>query len=136
MGFRDLGFNLFFSMLAVGIIHTGFSYPTRLGHSWIPDPFLRLYVDDIHKAKVRGYRGYALVCSAKPSQHGSDSGVFDNEGRFVPQNFENLFSKYGRAKEENLSLGDLFSLMRGQRCAADPFGVSRWSIGTIRQMLT
>lgn len=53
-GFRDLGFNLLFSMLAVGIVHSGFSYPTRLGHSWIPDPFFRLYMDGIHKAKVRG----------------------------------------------------------------------------------
>lgn len=53
IGFRDLGFNIAFSLLAMVIINTGFSYPTRLAHSWIPDPFFRVYLDSIHKAKVR-----------------------------------------------------------------------------------
>lgn len=53
VGFRELGFNLVFSMVAMAIIHLGFSYPTRLGYSWIPDPWFRVYVGTIHKAKVR-----------------------------------------------------------------------------------
>ena len=52
-GFRDLGFNILFSLLAVLIINLNFSYPTRLAHSYIPDPFFRVYVSSIHKAKVR-----------------------------------------------------------------------------------
>lgn len=51
-GFRELGFNIIFSLLALLIIHSGFSYPTRLGHSWFPDPLFRVYVGSIHKAKV------------------------------------------------------------------------------------
>lgn len=52
VGFRDLGFNIPFSLLAVVIINFNFSYPTRLAHSWLPDPFFRVYVSSIHKAKV------------------------------------------------------------------------------------
>lgn len=51
-GFRELGFNIFFSLLAVAIINLNFSYPTRLAHSYLPDPFFRVYVSSIHKAKV------------------------------------------------------------------------------------
>lgn len=51
-GFRELGFNAVFSLLALLIIHSGFSYPTRLAYSWLPDPLFRVYVGSIHKAKV------------------------------------------------------------------------------------
>jgi hypothetical protein len=56
-GFRELGFNMVFSLLAMVIIHSGFSYPTRLGHSWLPDPLFRVYVGSIHKAKVSWSKG-------------------------------------------------------------------------------
>lgn len=52
-GFRDLGFNIVFSLVAVLVINLNFAYPTRLGHSVIPDPWFRVYVSSIHKAKVR-----------------------------------------------------------------------------------
>ena len=57
-------------------------------------------------------------------QHGSDSGAYDPEGRFVPQAFENMFSKYAKTHKGALTLGELFGFMHGQRCAADFFGVS------------
>ena len=52
IGFRELGFNILFSFLAVLIINLNFSYPTRLAHSFLPDPWFRVYVDAVHKAKV------------------------------------------------------------------------------------
>jgi len=52
VGFRELGFNILFSIVAMLIIHGGFSYPTRLAYSWIPDPLFRVYVGSVHKAKV------------------------------------------------------------------------------------
>jgi hypothetical protein len=57
IGFRDLGFNVLFSLLAMLIVNVNFSYPTRLAVSWWPDPLFRVYVGGIHKAKV----GFALV---------------------------------------------------------------------------
>lgn len=53
IGFRELGFNILFSILAMLIINVNFSYPTRLAVSYIPDPRFRVYVHGIHKAKVR-----------------------------------------------------------------------------------
>lgn len=87
------------------IININFSYPTRLAHSYMPDPWFRVYVDSIHKAK-----------------HGSDSGTYDPEGRLVPQSFENMFSKYNKHGDGTLTLSELFTMIKGHRCAADPFG--------------
>jgi hypothetical protein len=58
------------------------------------------------------------------AQHGSDSGTYDPEGRFIPQLFENLFAKWDKDNDGALTLRELFSMMKGHRCAADPFGVS------------
>lgn len=46
------------------------------------------------------------------------------EGRFVPQMFENLFAEYDKDGDGALTLRETFNLMKGHRCAADPFGVS------------
>ncbi|KAG8162152.1 hypothetical protein KVR01_007917 [Diaporthe batatas] len=104
-GFRELGFNIVFSLVMMFIIHTGFSYPTRLAYSWVPDPLFRVYVGSIHKAK-----------------HGSDSETYDSEGRFRPQQFEDMFAKYDKKGDGTLTLTELFQLMHGNRNAADPFG--------------
>jgi hypothetical protein len=104
-GFRDLGFSILFSLLAMLIINVNFSYPTRLALSWWPDPLFRVYVGGIHKAK-----------------HGSDSGTYDKEGRFVPQNFEDMFSKWDVTHSGSLSAGELWRMIKGNRLAADPFG--------------
>lgn len=52
VGFRELGFNILFSLIALMVINFNFSYPTRLAISWFPDPYFRVYVGSIHKAKV------------------------------------------------------------------------------------
>ncbi|KAM7205143.1 Caleosin related domain containing protein [Naviculisporaceae sp. PSN 640] len=106
-GFRDIGFSILFSILAALIINGGFSYVTRIAYSYIPDPFFRVYVGSIHLAK-----------------HGSDSGVYDREGRFVPQAFEDMFARWDTNNEGALSGAQLFNLIRGNRLAVDPFG---WS---------
>jgi len=110
VGFRELGFSMLFSLAAMVIIHVNFSYPTRLACSIVPDPWFRVYVGGIHKAK-----------------HGSDSGVYDREGRFVPQAFEDLFTRWttsgtGNGKEDGLSARQLWDMIRGHRLAGDPFG--------------
>jgi hypothetical protein len=101
-GFHALGFGIFLSLLAVFIIHANFSYPT--GKSWLPDPFFRIYTERIHKDK-----------------HGSDTGTYDTEGRFMPQKFEDVFAKYADGRDY-LTIYDLPDLLKGQRCIADPIG--------------
>lgn len=61
IGFRELGFNMLFSFLATLIINLNFSYPTRLAHSYIPDPWFRVYVGSIHKAKVCPLHSYIYM---------------------------------------------------------------------------
>ncbi|KAF9782572.1 hypothetical protein IL306_010798 [Fusarium sp. DS 682] len=103
-GFRELGFGLFFSIGSL-LIPIFFSYPTRLGHSWLPDPLFRIYVNDIHKAK-----------------HGSDTGIFDYDGNFSHERFEHMFQRFDTSGEGGLTADDLWRLWAKDRCAADPAG--------------
>lgn len=41
------------------------------------------------------------------TKHGSDSGVYDTEGRFVPQRFEDLFSKFDVTSKGGLDFDDI-----------------------------
>lgn len=101
-GFRGLGFNILLCWFAVFVIHSSFSYPTVPGH--LPDPFFRIYLKSIHKDK-----------------HGSDSGTYDSEGRFIPQKFEDMFSKYADDRDY-ITVKDVWNLLKGQRVVFDPFG--------------
>ena len=101
-GFRAVGFNPIISLLSVFIIHGFFSYPTT--GSWVPDPFFRIFIARINKDK-----------------HGSDTQTYDNEGRFVPQNFENIFAKYADGRDY-LTKWDIVNLLKGQRLLLDPIG--------------
>ncbi|PGH16411.1 hypothetical protein AJ79_01742 [Helicocarpus griseus UAMH5409] len=101
-GFYKLGFGFFLSLLAVFIIHANFSYPTL--DTFIPDPLFRVYIKNIHKDK-----------------HGSGTGVYDNEGRFVPQKFEDIFSKYADG-QDFISSWQLWYMLKGQRLISDPIG--------------
>ncbi|PQE22906.1 hypothetical protein CJF30_00008474 [Rutstroemia sp. NJR-2017a BBW] len=105
IGFRRLAYNPILALIAVFVIHANFSYPTLPNGRILPDPFFRLYTENVHKDK-----------------HGSDSGTYDHEGRFVPQKFEDIFSKYGSGDKQGITLKETWNYMKGQRCIADPIG--------------
>jgi peroxygenase len=54
-------------------------------------------------------------------KHGSDTGTYDHEGRFVPQKFEDIFAKYAEGRDY-LTIWDVWNVLKGQRCIADPIG--------------
>ena len=54
-------------------------------------------------------------------KHGSDTGTYDHEGRFLPQKFEDIFAKYAEGRDY-LTIWDVKNVLRGQRCIADPIG--------------
>ena len=91
------------------IIHFALSYPTIPG--LLPDPFFRIYLDHLYKDK-----------------HGSDSMTYDNEGRFKPQNFEDIFAKYDVGQKGGLDWRDVFQMLKGQRMVFDLFG---WSAAAL-----
>jgi len=105
-GFRKVGFSIPFSVFATSFIHIGLAYPSQ--ESWIPflgNPLFKIYVKRINKDK-----------------HGSDSESYDTEGRFVPEKFEEIFSKYDRDNKGGLNFSDIVRMIRGNSNAFDPFG--------------
>ncbi|CAN9427333.1 unnamed protein product [Alternaria alternata] len=102
VGFYRLGYGIILSIVAVFVIHSNFSYPTCSG--WLPDPFFRIFLKNVHRDK-----------------HGSDTGTYDHEGRFVSQRFEDIFAKYAEGRDY-LTIWDVGNVLKGQRCIADPIG--------------
>ncbi|KAK8547969.1 hypothetical protein V6N13_055188 [Hibiscus sabdariffa] len=102
-GMRNLGFGRFESLFAAILINIGLSYSTLTG--WLPDLHFPIYIDRIHKCK-----------------HGSDSASFDTEGRFIPMNFENIFSKYARTVPDKLSFKEVWHMTESNRNQYDFLG--------------
>ncbi|KAE8651800.1 peroxygenase [Cucumis sativus] len=103
VGLRAIGFNMIMSLVMAVIINFAMSYRTQQG--WIPSPFFPIYIYNIHRDK-----------------HGSDTGTYDTEGRYIAANFENMFSKYARTQPDKLSLGEIWDMTEANRLAFDPYG--------------
>ncbi|GAA5878394.1 hypothetical protein JCM8547_007906 [Rhodosporidiobolus lusitaniae] len=102
-GFHELGYALFWCIIAVFIINPAFSLFTF-------DSFFcllrwRIPVKNIHRAK-----------------HGSDTGVYDEEGRFVPARFERIFSMFDEDNKGGLTFIEGLKMMHRNRNVLDPIG--------------
>lgn len=102
IGFHRLGFGVILSLIAAFIIHINFSLPTAKG--WLPDPLFRINMVNMSRTK-----------------HGGDTGTYDSEGRFVPQKFEEIFTKYAGGRGY-LTFWEGVEMLRGQRNVNDVIG--------------
>ncbi|KAF7827566.1 putative peroxygenase 4 [Senna tora] len=53
------------------------------------------------------------------AKHGSDSGVYDTEGRFVPSKFEEIFSKHAKTNSNALTSDELMAMLKANRVPKD-----------------
>ncbi|CAG8433870.1 7007_t:CDS:2 [Diversispora eburnea] len=110
-GLRKLGFNFILALFFTFAIHSGFAYPSQ--ESWIPilcNPFFKIYTDRIHKCK-----------------HGNDTETLDTEGRFVPEKFEEILTKFDREGKGGLSFSDIVRMINVNYNIFDFFGYySSW----------
>ncbi|GAA6025267.1 hypothetical protein JCM10207_009017 [Rhodosporidiobolus poonsookiae] len=102
-GFREMGFSFFWCTFAMSVIHFFFSYFTAPG--FLPDPFFRIFLKNGHRSK-----------------HGSDTGVYDPEGRFIPAKFEEMFSKFDKDNKGGLTFKEGLHMIHANRQAVDPIG--------------
>lgn len=105
-GFRDIGYNAVVSFIAPFFIHGGMSIPTQ-DRPWLPDLRFPIYVKNIHRVV-----------------HGSDSSTFDEQGRFVPQHFEEIFSKYDKDNKDGLTYKEVMAMVKEQQNVWDFFGTT------------
>jgi len=99
-GFRAIGCGYLLSSVAAVFINVGLSAKTRPGKSF--SIHFPIEVKNIQKAK-----------------HGSDSGVYDTEGRFVPSKFEEIFGKYARLNSNALTSDELMGMVKANRVPKD-----------------
>jgi len=112
-----IGWSIPLTIFATGFILFALSFPTS--PTSFPDPFFRIWISRAYKAN-----------------HGSDSLTFDNEGRFRPQMFEDIFTKYDTSQKGGLTWDDVTEFLKGQRQVWDIFGwVATWFEWTVTYQL-
>ncbi|GAA5899612.1 hypothetical protein JCM6882_001163 [Rhodosporidiobolus microsporus] len=102
-GFRAMGYSFFWCCFAMSVIHFFFSWFSAPG--FLPDPFFRIFLKNGHRTK-----------------HGSDTGVYDPEGRFIPAKFEEIFSKFDKDGKGGLTFKEGLQMIHANRQACDPIG--------------
>ncbi|KAL9006318.1 MAG: hypothetical protein Q9188_000917 [Gyalolechia gomerana] len=113
IGCHVFGWGVALSLFAAVVINIGLSFSTVPGI--LPDPFFRIYIGNLYKAK-----------------HGSDSMMYDNQGRFRPQQLEDIFAKHNRGEKGGLDAGDVWVFWKEQRMVFDLFGWTACAIEYVR----
>ncbi|XP_002525985.2 probable peroxygenase 4 isoform X2 [Ricinus communis] len=102
-GFRAIGCGILLSTASAIFINAGLSQKTRPGK--FPSLLFPIEVKNIQRSK-----------------HGSDSGVYDTEGRFVPEKFEEIFRKHAQSHPHALTSEELKEMLKANREPKDYAG--------------
>ncbi|KAJ0987244.1 hypothetical protein J5N97_005600 [Dioscorea zingiberensis] len=113
-GFRAIGCGVALSAASALLIN-GFLGPKTRPSGKLLSPRLPIYVKNIHKGK-----------------HGSDSGVYDAEGRFVSSKFEEIFQKHAHSNPNALTSEELMQMLKANKVPKDQSGAfaswTEWKI--------
>ncbi|PNT69512.1 probable peroxygenase 5 [Brachypodium distachyon] len=100
--FRDFGFGITASTVSATFINGFLGPKTRPENE---TSRLSVYIENIHKGI-----------------HGSDSGAYDAQGRFVPEKFDAIFSKHGKTVPDALTSAEVDELISANREPSDYAG--------------
>lgn len=103
--FRALGFGFGLSSVSAALINGALGSKCRPQNA--TSSKLDIYIEDIQKGK-----------------HGSDSGSYDAEGRFVPEKFEEIFAKHAKTVPDALTSDEIDQLLQANR---EPGDYSGWA---------
>uniref|UniRef100_A0A2P2LMG5 Calcium binding family protein n=1 Tax=Rhizophora mucronata TaxID=61149 RepID=A0A2P2LMG5_RHIMU len=103
-GMRALGFGILLSSGTAILVNGLLSQKTRPGK--FPSLLFPIEIKNINKGK-----------------HGSDTDVYDTEGRFVPEKFEEIFKKYARSHPNALTSEELNAMLKANR---EPKNYAGW----------
>ncbi|CAM8948115.1 unnamed protein product [Rhodiola kirilowii] len=108
-GFRAIGCGVALSAISAVLINSALSKKTRPGKGFSMS--LPIEIDNIKFAK-----------------HGSDSGVYNTEGRFVPSKFDLIFARHANTNPNALTASELQELLKANREPKDYRGwVAAWT---------
>ncbi|XP_073109913.1 probable peroxygenase 5 [Elaeis guineensis] len=99
-GCRAIGCGVALSTFSAFLVNGSLGPKTRTGK--IPSPLLPIYIKNIQKGK-----------------HGSDSGVYDSDGRFVPAKFEEMFKRHAHTNPNALTSKELDEMRQANRVPKD-----------------
>ncbi|EMS65539.1 hypothetical protein TRIUR3_09985 [Triticum urartu] len=100
--FRALGFGFASSTLSATFINGVLGPQTRPENDTAR---MSIYIENIHKGI-----------------HGSDSGAYDSQGRFVPDKFDAAFAKHGKTVPDALTSAEVDELIAANRQPSDYAG--------------
>ncbi|KAK7308683.1 hypothetical protein VNO77_42303 [Canavalia gladiata] len=99
-GLREIGSGILTSIGLALFINLALSQSTRPGK--FPSLLLPIEIKNI-----------------KLGKHGSDTGTYDSEGRFVPSKFEEIFSKHAHTHPNALTYDELKEMIKSNRQPKD-----------------
>jgi peroxygenase len=101
--FRALGFGFGVSTVSAAFINTALGSKCRPENATSSN--MDIYIENIQKGK-----------------HGSDTGSYDTEGRFVPEKFEEIFAKHAKTVPDALTSDEVDQLVQANRQPGDYAG--------------
>nr|CAB3470214.1 unnamed protein product [Digitaria exilis] len=96
--FRAIGCGVALSAASAVFVNAALGPGTKPENQKTPPFKFPIYVKNIHKGK-----------------HGSDSGVYDSSGRFVPERFEEIFKKHAHTRPDALTGKELQEMLQANR---------------------